>query len=426
MAPLSFPPVARTVTAASAMTTLGTIPVFLLGSQAVFIRSDLGFNEVQFGIAVSAFFASAAMAAFLGGGLLDRLGRRLSTVLAGMLAATGGLGTAWATYSWSSLLVLMIVLGMANAACQLTSNVTLARVVPANRRGLGFGVKQAAVPLAILISGLAVPVVSVTFGWRWTFTLTGVAGLGVIVTGLRLPAGSGGYAGRSKARDQAPMSALLAVMAAMMVASAAANSLGSFIGLWGFEVGLTATEAGILMAAGSALSIAARVFSGHRADRREGRNLPVVAFQMLVGGAALAVLSVPSPWTLVPAALVAFGLGWSWPGLLLYAVVRIGRDSPGSASGVVQAGAFVGGAAGPALFGLVVGHLGFAAAWRMTAILFIVAAYLVVYARRLFIADLVARPPQTPLRFAGGRHRPARVTPPHVGSDSESDRSTDG
>jgi len=405
---------------ASALTTLGTIPVFLLGAQAVFIRSDLDFDEVRFGIAVSAFFASAAVSALLGGGLLDRLGRRRSTVVAGVLAAVGGFGTAWAAYSWSSLLVLMIVLGMANAACQVTSNLTLARAVPANRRGLGFGVKQAAIPLAILIAGLAVPVVGVVVGWRWTFTLTGLAGLGVTIIGLRLPPGSRAKADQPGGRDRPPRSALLAVMAAVMVASAAANSLGSFVGLWAFELGLTPSEAGLLMATGSALNIVGRVFSGHRADLREGRNLPIVALQMLVGAAALALLSVPSPWTVVPAALLAFGLGWSWPGLLLYAVVRVGRDSPGSASGVVQAGAFVGGAAGPALFGLVVGSVGFAVAWRMTAVLFLFAALLVVYARRLFIADLVARPPQTPLRYGGGRNRPARTTQPRPGSGNES------
>lgn len=418
MAAVRLSPAARVVGGASALTTLGTIPVFLLGAQAVFIRSDLDFDEPRFGIAVSAFFASAAAAALLGGGLLDRLGRRKSTILAGVLAAVGGFGMAWVTYSWGSLLVLMVVLGTANAACQVTSNLTLARAMPANRRGLGFGVKQAAIPLAILIAGLAVSAAAAV-GWRWTFTLTGLAGLGVVAIGLRLPAGAGASTDHAAGRDRPPMSALLAVMAAVTVASAAANSLGSFVALWGFEVGLTPSEAGLLMATGSTLNIMVRVFSGHRADLREGRNLPVVALQMLVGAAALALLAVPSPWAVVPATLIAFGLGWSWPGLLLYAVVRVGRDSPGSASGVVQAGAFVGGAAGPAVFGLVVGSMGFTVAWLMTAVLFLTAAVLVLFARRLFIADLVARPPQAPLTYGGGRGRPARTTDPHEGAPDD-------
>jgi MFS family permease len=411
MCSVRVPPVARTVAGASALTTLGTIPVFLFSAQAVFIRSELDFDELRFGLAVSAFFASAAIAALLGGGLVDRLGRRSSTMTAGALATAGGFGMAWATYSWATLVGLMVVLGTANAACQVTSNLTLARAVPPHRRGLGFGVKQAAIPLSIVIAGLAVPVGAMV-GWRWTFTITGLAGVGVVAAGLRLPREHGARADRSAARDRPPMSALLAVMAAVMLASAAANSLGSFVGLWGFEVGLTPSEAGLLMAAGSALNIVVRVFSGHRADLRHGRNLPVVAVQLLIGAVSLAALSISSPWSVVPAALFAFGLGWSWPGLLLYAVVRVGRDSPAAATSIVQAGAFVGGAAGPVLFGVVVRTLGYATAWRMAALLFLGAAILVLVARRLFIADLVARPPQTPIGYGGGRDTPAHTTPP--------------
>lgn len=412
MLSVRFSPVARVVAGASALTTLGTIPVFLFSAQAVFIRSDLEFDELRFGLAVSAFFASAAAAALLGGGLVDKLGRRSSTIMAGVLSTAGGFGMAWATYSWAALVGLMVVLGTANAACQVTSNLTLARAVPPHRRGLGFGVKQAAIPLSIVIAGLAVPVVGAVVGWRWTFTITGLAGVGVVAAGLRLPREHGARADRSAARDRPPMSALFAVMAAVMLASAAANSLGSFVGLWGFEVGLTPSEAGVLMAAGSALNIVVRVFSGHRADLRHGRNLPVVAVQLLIGAVSLAVLSISSPWSVVPAALFAFGLGWSWPGLLLYAVVRVGRDSPAVATSVVQAGAFVGGAAGPVLFGVVVGTLGYATAWRMAALLFLGAAILVLVSRRLFIADLVARPPQTPIGYGGGREAPAHTTPP--------------
>jgi MFS family permease len=166
------------------------------------------------------------------------------------------------------------------------------------------------------------------------------------------------------------------------------------------------------MAAGSGLNIAARVLSGHLADRRHGRNLPVVAAQMLIGAGALAVLSVPSVPTVVLAGMVAFALGWSWPGLLLYAVVRVGREAPARASGLVQAGAFAGGATGPAVFGALVAGFGYEAAWRWAAVAFLLAALLVITARRMFIADLVARPPVSPLGYGGGRHVPARTTAP--------------
>jgi len=411
-----LPPVTWTVLGASAVTTLGTLPVFLLSSQSVFIRDEIGFGASQFGVAVGVFFAAAATAALLGGGLSDRVGRRASTVTAGLIAAVGGFGMAWVTYSWVVLVLLMVVLGVANAACQVTSNLTLARAVPPHRRGLGFGVKQSAIPLAIVIAGLAVPTVGALIGWRGTFALTGLGGLAIALAGLRMPAGGRAQrAASSEDLDRPPMAALLTAMAAITFASAAANSLGSFIASWGYQVGLTPSEAGLLMATGSALNIVIRVLAGHLADRRHGRNLPVVAVQMLVGGAALATLSVPVPAAVVPAGLVAFILGWSWPGLLLYAVVRVGRDSPGTASGLIQAGAFAGGAAGPALFGVVVGELGYEAAWRFAAGSFLVAALLVLAARRMFIADLVLRPPVQPLGYGGGRSSPARTTEPPPG-----------
>lgn len=392
------------------MTTLGTVPVFLLSSQSVFIRSELDFDEGRFGIAVSAFFGAAAVAALLGGRLADRAGRRVSTIAAGLAVALGGFGVAWGTYSWAVLIVSMVLLGVANAACQVTSNLAVARAVPPHRRGLGFGVKQSAIPVAIMIGGLAVPTVGAIVGWRWTFAFTGAGGLAIAAAGLRLPSGAAPHSTSTVDGDRPPRSGLLLTMAAITLASAAANSLGSFIASWAFHVGLTASQAGLLMAAGSAMNVVARVVTGHLADRRHGRNFPVIASQMVVGAVALALLSVPSPIAIVSAGLLAFALGWSWPGLMLYAVVRIGRGAPGAASGFVQSGAFTGGAAGPAIFGALVGLIGYEAAWRAAAALFLVAATLLLAARRVFIADLEARPPLEPIRYGAGWRTPARLT----------------
>jgi predicted MFS family arabinose efflux permease len=406
-----LPPATWTVLGASAMTTLGTLPVFLLSAQSVFVRNDLDFDERGFGVAVSAFFVAAAAAALLGGSRIDRLGRRVGTAGAGLLTAIGCFGVAWAARSWLVLTASMVVLGVANAACHLTSNVIMARVVPPHRQGLGFGVKQAAIPLAITLAGLAVPTVGALLGWRWTFALTGFGGLVVALVSLRLSGATIGATRPGDEPDRPSTTALVTIMVAVCLASAAGNSFGSFVASWGFQVGLSPDGAALLMATGSALNLVVRVVSGHLADRRYGRNLPVVAAQMLIGAVALAVLSLPTEPTVVAAAILAFALGWSWPGLLLYAVIRISRDAPGAASSYLQAGAFVGGAAGPALFGAIVGAAGYETAWRVTAALFAVAATLVVVARKMFIADLVARPPAEPIGYGGGRDAPAYTTP---------------
>lgn len=391
--------------------TLGTLPVFLLSAQSVFVRQDLDFGAGRFGVVVSAFFAAAALTALLGGGVADRLGRRRSTILAGVAAAGGGLGTALLARSWGSLLLCMVVLGFANAACQVTANVRLARAVPPHRRGLGFGVKGAAIPLAVMLAGLAVPVFAVALSWRGPFIVTGVLGLLIMLSGFFMTRGGSAGGGARSGADRPSLAPLVVTMLAIALASAAANSLASFIPGWSVQIGLTPSEAGLLMAVGSALNVAARVVLGLRADLRHGRNLPVVAAQMAVGAVCLVPFSVGSQITLVPAVLVVFAFGWSWPGLLLYAVVRVGRESPATVSGIVQAGAFVGGAGGPALFGALVAWGGYEVAWRSTAGLFLLSAVLIVVARRMFIEDLVTRPPAESLGFGGGRAVPARTTP---------------
>jgi len=387
-----IPDVVLTMSAASAMTTLGAIPVFLLSAQSVFIRRDLGFDEARFGLAVSCFFAAAATTALLGGGLVDRLGRRRSTLLAGTISVLGGAGLAWGARSYAVLVVTLIVLGVANAAMQVTSNLSLAKSIPTHRQGLAFGVKQSAIPFAIVLGGLAVPSVGVLIGWRWTFGITAILATLVIVGGLSLPREAVTRAAAKGSVDKAPLLALALTAAAMAVASAAVNSLGAFVASWGFQIGMTPSQTGFLMAAGSGLSIVARVLTGHRADRRGGRNLPVVAVQMIFGSAALAAISIESVPALWASTILAFAVGWAWPGLMLFAVVRVGRQAPGAASGTVQAGAFVGGAAGPALFGLLVAHMGYPFAWRVASLFLMTAALMVIMARRMFVRDLELRP----------------------------------
>jgi MFS family permease len=386
------PAAVLTMVAASGMTTLGAIPVFLLSSQSVLVRRDLDFDEARFGIAVSCFFGAAAVTALLGGGFADRLGRRRSTLLAGSLASLGGVGLAWGARSYSMLVLALVVLGMANAALQVTSNLSLAKSIPKHRQGLAFGVKQSAIPLAIFLGGIAVPTVAVVVGWRWTFGIAAALAALVVLGGLSLPDERSTRAVTRKPVEKAPALALALSATAMAVASMALNSFGAFVAAWGFHIGMTPSQTGYLMAAGSGLSVAARVFTGHRADRRGGRNLPVVATQMLIGAVALAAISVQSVPVLWVASILAFAVGWAWPGLMLFAVVRVGREAPGAASGAVQGGAFIGGASGPALFGLLVSHTDYPFAWRVAALFMFTAAALVWLARRMFLRDLAARP----------------------------------
>lgn len=400
------------MTAAAAVTALGTIPPFLIGAQAVFVRAELGFGLTRLGIAISAFFAAAAVTALAGGGLIDRVGARAGLVIAGALVAAGGATMVLLVQDWTSLVACMLLLGVGNAACQVSSNLSVAQALPTHRRGLGFGVKQAAVPLAIMLAGLAVPTVGRLYSWRFSFGVT--AGAGLLVLGLALlarPPRRPRGAAAARGQDRPPLGPLLIAGLGITCASAAANFLGAYLASWADLSGLTPSQAGLLIAAGSGASIVVRIVLGHRADGRHGANLPVVAVQMFVGAGCLVGLSSGGPLAVIGFGFAAFAIGWSWPGLFLYAVARVGRDAPARASAIVQAGAFVGGALGPIGFGLLVGTAGFEIAWWSAAGAFVVAGALVLLARRGLVVDLVARPPRVPLGYGGGRGQPARQTP---------------
>lgn len=390
---------------ASGITTLGALPPFLLGAQGVWVRADLDIGLGLLGAAVSLFFAAAAVGSLVMGSVVDRLGRRVGLSIAGTIVLLGGLAMALLVTGPATLLATTALLGLGNASCQTVANLSMARALPPHRRGLGFGVKQSAVPLAIMLGGLAVPTLGGLLGWRSTFVTTGVLGGLLAVTALlrRTPDGVGAAAGDDVSVDRPPWAPLILCGLGITFASAAANFMGAFIASWGFEVGMSATATGLLMAAGSGGSIVVRVLSGWRADGRRGANLPVVALQMLVGAVGVAGLAIDHEAAVIGFGLLAFSVGWAWPGLLLFAVARLGRDTPARASGVVQGGAFTGGALGPLLLGTLAQTQGFPAAWLVSAVCFLVATVLIVRARVGFRVDLESRPPRTPLAYGGGR-----------------------
>ncbi|MEA2418743.1 MAG: hypothetical protein QOE60_949, partial [Thermoleophilaceae bacterium] len=98
--------------------------------------------------------------------------------------------------------------------------------------------------------------------------------------------------------------------------------------------------------------------------------------------AGFALLAVGEPAAFVIGALIAFSLGWGWPGLFNLAVVDLHREAPAAATGISQTGIYVGAAAGPAAYGLISSEIGYPAAWGIAGALCLVAAAAVAYAAR--------------------------------------------
>ncbi|HZD66347.1 MAG TPA: MFS transporter [Acidimicrobiales bacterium] len=384
--------------AAFAVTTSGLLAVYLTGSLAVEVRHQLGIDESQLGVAVSAFFAASAACATVSGRLADRLGGRRVLRIA-LLPAFASLVVIGAlVHAWWSLVVALLLAGVANGAIQPASNRYLARTVRAERQGLAFGVKQAAIPVATLVSGVAVPAVALTVGWRWAFLGSALL---VVACGVAIPR-------RAPARRATPAAAdgstsgfdtasfprwpLVVLAGGVGLGAAAGVALGSFFVVAATDTGIPQAQAGLLAALGSAASLVARLSLGHRADRRSSGHLRVVAAMLATGVVGYLLLVAAQPALVVPAAILAYGAGWGWAGLVNFATTQLYPAVPGRATAIVQVGASSGGALGPLVFGYVAAGAGFPIAWGLTAAWATGAAVLVLYGRHLALARLRAHP----------------------------------
>ncbi|CAM01226.1 MFS transporter [Saccharopolyspora erythraea] len=140
-------------------------PVFLVGGLGVQLQQELRFGAATLGVAAAGFFAVAAVSSRVMGSVVERIGYRRGMRLAAASSSLCLLGLAVAPCTGWMLAVLWVA-GLPNALGQPAANVMITEGVPVRRRGLGFGVKQSAIPIATLLAGITVPLVALTIGWR--------------------------------------------------------------------------------------------------------------------------------------------------------------------------------------------------------------------------------------------------------------------
>jgi MFS family permease len=289
----------------------------------------------------------------------------------------------------------LVLGGLANAVSHPATNLSLAREVPAGRQGLSFGVKQAAIPAATLLAGLAVPGIAVTLGWRWAFA--GGAALAFAVALLVPGATLGGVRRLKEARvGDVRVTSLLLLALGIGLGSTATTPLGAFLVESSVASGLRVETAGLLLALGSAVNIVVRVAFGHLADGMSSGRLLLVAAMLGIGVGGFVLLATGESGLILPGTLLAFGAGWGWPGLFNFAVVKTNPAAPAAATGITQTGASGGAALGPLVFGLVVEAASYEVAWLVSGAIALAALAAILAGRRLLLRDYRPAPEDGP------------------------------
>jgi MFS family permease len=378
----------RAAVGAVTTTTVTVLPVFLTGGLAVQISAELGFDPAGLGLVVALFFGVSAIASLPGGWLVERYGSGPTSRVAVFGAALVMTAVATLARSYTGLVVILLCSAWCNVLGQLASNLTLARYVPESRLGLSFGIKQAAIPLATLLAGVAVPAVALTLGWRWAYGIGAALALAAL---LITPRDTAGREPTPAAPGERATAALSVIGIAAGLAAAASSALGIFLVASAVDRGIDPGLAGLTLTLGSVVGLVLRLLHGWLADRRSGGHIAVVAGSLLLGAGGLALLAVPGTAALVLGTVLGFGLGWAWPGLLQFAVVRLNPSAPAAATSIVQVGVYGGGFMGPVGFGFLAAHLSFPVAWLVGAGTMLVAAVLMLIGRRMLVAHIAAR-----------------------------------
>ncbi len=372
----------RTVVAAVAGLILAALPTFFVGGLAVQIRRDLGVSAAALGLSVSAAFLVGAMSGPAAGRLVDRIGPLRAMTIGAALSVTTLLGLGLLVEDLLTLVIFLAVGGASFSFMDPGLAVLIAETTAPRRQGLVFGIKEAAIPAASLVAGLAIPSIALDFGWRWVLALGVVP---VVLLAVVLPRLRGQL--RAQVATPAPSGPrpsrkIWLVAAAAALAATAASGLGVLFTDSAVSMGVSEAAAGWLLAIGAVAGIVVRIVSGLVADRTGGEQLRLVTVMIGLGAAAIVVGSFGTLPALTVAVIGVFAGSWGWTGLLFVSLVRLRPDAPGSVSGIGLAGLAVGNGLGPAAFGGGADAFSYPVAWLGAGALATAAAVTMWFARK--------------------------------------------
>ncbi len=144
------------------------------------IRSDLGLSNADYGLAVNAFLVMYAVFYIYGGRVADRLGcRRMFLVTVAFWSAASMLHAA--ARGLASLCLLRALLGVGEGGYYPTAMRAASEWFAPNERAKAVGILLCGISIGTLITPPLVAWITLHYGWRMAFLLTGALG------GLLLP-----------------------------------------------------------------------------------------------------------------------------------------------------------------------------------------------------------------------------------------------
>ncbi|MBC7932959.1 MAG: MFS transporter [Rubrivivax sp.] len=149
------------------------------------LQGEIGFSEIEYSWIVFSFQTAYAIGMLGTGWIMDKIGTRKGFSLAIILWSLAAMGHALAR-SVMGFSVARFALGLGEAGNFPAAIKTVAEWFPKKERALATGIFNSGTNIGALITPLLVPIITLAWGWQWTFILTGAIGFIWLVFWLML------------------------------------------------------------------------------------------------------------------------------------------------------------------------------------------------------------------------------------------------
>lgn len=157
-------------------TTVNYVDRQVIGILKPELSQQFHWDDIAYGNIVMAFQATYALGFLFAGTLMDRIGTRLGYAFALAVWSLAAIGHAFARSAFG-FGVARAALGLGEAGNFPAAVKTVAEWFPRKERALATGLFNAGSNVGAILAPLTVPFITLNFGWRWAFILTGAFGL---------------------------------------------------------------------------------------------------------------------------------------------------------------------------------------------------------------------------------------------------------
>ena len=156
-------------------TTINYIDRQVLGILAPDLQKAIGWNEIEYGYIVTAFQGAYAIGMFLVGRFMDRVGTKIGYSIALAVWSFAAMAHSLAT-SVIGFALARFSLGLGEAGNFPAAIKTIAEWFPRKERALATGIFNAGSNVGAVLAPLAVPWITIVYGWQMAFIATGAIG----------------------------------------------------------------------------------------------------------------------------------------------------------------------------------------------------------------------------------------------------------